>query len=48
MNNLINNIVIYLFPEIKSAKEIPFTDYLWLLSLPSFGLSVLLFVALHI
>lgn len=48
MTRIIDSVANYFFDDIESYKDIPLTDYLWVLSLPSFGLSVLLFIALHI
>lgn len=48
MNRIIDSITNYLFPEVESHKEICKSDYIWILTLPSFGLSVLLYLSLHI
>lgn len=48
MTRIFDSVTNYLFPEVESHKEICVSDWCWLLFLPVFGSSVLLFVALHI
>lgn len=48
MTRIIDSVANYLFPEVETTKEICASDWCHVLALPIFGLSVLLFVALHI
>lgn len=48
MIRIIDSTVRCFFDDVESYKDIPLTDYLWILTLPSFGISVLLYLVLHI